>query len=70
MKQRLKIAFAILHDPPVLLLDEPSSNLDSDGIKIVNEIADEYKKERIMIIATNDNNEKSLCGNELNLSGN
>jgi len=70
MKQRLKIAFAILHDPPVLLLDEPSSNLDSDGIRIVNEIADEYKKGRIMVIATNDNNEKSLCGNELNLSGN
>lgn len=68
MKQRLKIAFSILHNPQILLLDEPTSNLDSDGVGIVDDIADEYKKDRILIIATNDSHEKSLCENEINLN--
>lgn len=68
MKQRLKIAFAILHNPKVLLLDEPTSNLDLDGISVVDDIAAEYKKDRILIIATNDAHERSLCSNEINLN--
>ncbi len=68
MKQRLKIAFAILHNPEVLLLDEPTSNLDLDGIGVVDDIANEYKKDRILIIATNDAHERSLCSNEINLN--
>lgn len=67
MKQRLKIAFSILHNPLILLLDEPTSNLDSEGVRIVDEIANDYKKDRILIIATNDENEKSLCESEVNL---
>lgn len=68
MKQRLKIAFAILHKPQVLLLDEPTSNLDLEGISVVDDISNEYKKERILIIATNDAHERSLCNNEINLN--
>ncbi len=68
MKQRLKIAFAILHNPQILLLDEPTSNLDTDGVSIVDDIAEEYKKDRILIIATNDAHEKSLCAGEINLN--
>jgi heme exporter protein A len=70
MKQRLKIAFAILHKPEILLLDEPTTNLDSEGISIVDEIANEFKKDRILIIATNDPHEKSLCEQEINLDKN
>ncbi|MEO8513165.1 MAG: ABC transporter ATP-binding protein [Ignavibacteria bacterium] len=68
MKQRLKIAFAILHSPQVLLLDEPTSNLDLDGIAVVDDIANEYKKDRILIIATNDAHERTLCNEEINLN--
>ena len=68
MKQRLKIAFAILHEPKIMLLDEPTSNLDLEGISVVDDIANEYKKDRILIIATNDAHERSLCGNEINLN--
>jgi heme exporter protein A len=70
MKQRLKIAFAILHNPKVLLLDEPTSNLDLDGIAVVDDIANEYKKDRILIIATNDAHERTLCNEEINLNTN
>jgi heme exporter protein A len=68
MKQRLKLAFAIIHHPLVLLLDEPTSNLDSEGVKAVTGIAEEYKTERILIIATNDEYERSLCEKEINLN--
>ena len=68
MKQRLKIAFSILHNPQILLLDEPTSNLDTDGVGIVDDIAGEYKKDRILIVATNDAHEKSLCETEINLN--
>lgn len=38
MRQRLKYAFALLARPPILLLDEPTANLDLDGITIVERI--------------------------------
>ena len=70
MKQRLRLAFAILHNPGILLLDEPASNLDLEGVGVVDEIANEYKKDKILIIATNDAHEKSLCASEINLNSN
>ena len=54
MRQRLKYAFALLHSPEILFLDEPTSNLDRQGIQIVNEIMQAQKKDKILIIATND----------------
>lgn len=68
MKQRLKVAFSILHNPEVLLLDEPTSNLDLEGVGVIDDIANEYKKDRILIIATNDAHERSLCDSEINLN--
>jgi heme exporter protein A len=38
MKQRLKLAFALLRRPKLLILDEPTIALDSDGIKIVEDL--------------------------------
>ncbi len=55
MQQRLKIAQAMLHRPPVLLLDEPGSNLDPAGqdwlASFVHGLVDEG---RTVVVATND----------------
>ena len=54
MRQRLKYAFALLGDPRILILDEPTSNLDRDGIDRVYQIMEKQKKENILLVATND----------------
>ncbi len=61
MKQRLKYAFALLSSPDILFLDEPTSNLDKDGIKKVYEIMSGQKKDKILVFATNDENDLSLA---------
>ncbi len=55
MQQRLKLAQAILHAPPVLLLDEPGSNLDPAGQDWLAAFVREMVHEgRTVVVATND----------------
>lgn len=54
MKQRLKYAVALLAKPAILLLDEPTSNLDDAGKAVVREIIAKQKSEGMLIIATNE----------------
>ncbi len=59
MKQRLKYAVALLAEPGILLLDEPTSNLDDDGKTIVTRIMNQQQSQRILIIATNEHEDLS-----------
>ncbi len=61
MYQRLKYAVAIMDNPPFLFLDEPTSNLDSDGKGIVTQIVEEHRAKSIIVIATNEQEEYSLA---------
>jgi len=54
MKQRVKYAFAMIHTPPVLVLDEPMSNLDGDGTAVVRAVMAEQRRRGILVVATND----------------
>jgi heme exporter protein A len=65
MKQRLKYAFALLHQPEVLILDEPTSNLDAEGIDIIKNIINEQQKMNILIVATNDKEEAAWCTQQI-----
>ncbi len=67
MKQRLKIAFAISGSPDILLFDEPTSNLDEDGINLVREVMTEQKKDKILVVASNDKNDYFLFDSSINL---
>jgi len=53
MKQRLKYAVALSVSPQVLILDEPSSNLDEEGIFLMEKLIENQKKDRLVILATN-----------------
>ena len=55
MKQRLKYCLALLRNPKLLLLDEPTSNLDDDGKALTAEIIRSH--EGILVIATNEKSE-------------
>ena len=55
MKQRLKYCLALLKKPKLLLLDEPTANLDEIGKELVNNII--KKHDGITVIATNEKSE-------------
>ncbi|MGB6033307.1 MAG: ABC transporter ATP-binding protein [Bacteroidota bacterium] len=54
MKQRVKYAFALIHGPSILMLDEPTANLDAQGIAMVRRIMEEQRRTGILAVATND----------------
>ena len=70
MRQRLKYAFALLHEPPLLLLDEPSANLDAAGADMVKSIVEEQRRRGISIVATNDEREVNWGDSVVRLSAN
>jgi heme exporter protein A len=61
MKQRLKYAFALIHQPAVLILDEPTSNLDDEGIEMVRRVVEMQRQAGLLIVATNDADEAGWC---------
>jgi ABC-type multidrug transport system ATPase subunit len=61
-QQRLKIASSILHEPKVLLLDEPGTNLDQAGFDMVRTLLEESRQQgRLIILASNEAQELDLC---------
>ncbi|MFM6944210.1 MAG: ATP-binding cassette domain-containing protein [Bacteroidota bacterium] len=68
MKQRVKLAQAIFTDAPLLLLDEPCSNLDKHGIAQYQEWIATYQNNRTIIVASNDVNEYSFCKQQIVLA--
>lgn len=62
MKQRMKFILALQSNPTILFLDEPTSNLDADGIESINKIIINHAANGgAVVIATNEEREKSLC---------
>jgi heme exporter protein A len=54
MVQRLRYAYALLHAPPVLLLDEPTVTLDERGAAVVAQVVARQRERGLTVIATND----------------
>jgi ABC-type multidrug transport system ATPase subunit len=67
MKQRLKLAQAFFSDTPMLLLDEPTTNLDGTGISMYLELIQDFTRNRLLIISSNDLMEYSFCQTVLDM---
>jgi ABC-type multidrug transport system ATPase subunit len=61
MKQRTKLVLACCADTPVLILDEPTSNLDSQGVSWYHELISKFTADRLVIIGSNQEHEYSFC---------
>ena len=68
MKQRVKLALAFCSDTEMVLLDEPASNLDQQGLEWYLNLVEKYTKDRILIICSNQLQEYSFCKKQLNIA--
>jgi len=68
MKQRLKFIFALMHSPHLIILDEPTSNLDDEGKEVVYELVKEEGRKNIVIVASNEKNDLSMCEKIIDLN--
>jgi ABC-type multidrug transport system ATPase subunit len=67
MKQRIKLAQAFFSDVPLLLLDEPCTNLDAAGIALYLRLVRQFSQGRTVIVSSNDEVEYSFCKNTISI---
>jgi heme exporter protein A len=67
-RQRVKLAFATLHEPDLLLLDEPGANLDEAGRSVVEKVVAAQRCRGITVIASNDPRDLALADERVSLS--
>lgn len=65
MKQRLKLGLALFSDVDLVLLDEPTSNLDKKGINWYLEMVEKFAQNQILIVCSNESREYEFCQQKL-----
>ena len=65
MKQRLKLGQAFFSNTSILLLDEPTTNLDEVGIQLYLRLIKDYAEKRLLIICSNDEAEYGFCDEKI-----
>jgi ABC-type multidrug transport system ATPase subunit len=69
MKQRTKLGVAIMAEAPILFLDEPLSNLDTNGINWYKKIIKEQAQQKTILVCSNAiKDEYDFCEKELNIT--
>ncbi len=68
MKQRVKLAQCIFSDAAIVLLDEPCTNLDIEGIELYHRLINDYCKNRLVVVSSNDEAEYKFCREKIMIS--
>jgi ABC-type multidrug transport system ATPase subunit len=68
MKQRVKLGLAFFSEKPILLLDEPTVNLDVDGVKWYENTVMKFAKNRLLVISSNVEAEYAFVNQIINIS--
>jgi ABC-type multidrug transport system ATPase subunit len=67
MKQRIKLGLALLDDRPLIMLDEPGSNLDAQGKEWFYQLLNELSTSQTLIIASNESAEIAYCSSSVSV---
>lgn len=67
MKQRTKLVLAFCSDTPILVLDEPTSNLDAQGNKWYLDLVAKFAKNRLVLVGSNQPYEYEFCEHRLDI---
>lgn len=67
MKQRIKLGLALLDDRPLIMLDEPGSNLDAQGKAWFYHLLDQLNASQTLIIASNESVEIAYCTSSISV---
>jgi len=65
MKQRVKLALAMCSDTPIALLDEPTANLDKQGVEWYLNLVSRFASRRLLIVCSNQEHEYQFCDHRL-----
>jgi ABC-type multidrug transport system ATPase subunit len=68
MKQRVKLALAVFSDTSLLLLDEPTANLDEQGIAWYRSLISQYGVNRTLVVCSNQQHEYDYCTHHIQLA--
>jgi len=68
MRQRTKLALACCCNSPILFLDEPTSNLDVQGVDWYRELIVNFTKNRLTIIGSNQIQEYEFCNEKIQIT--
>ena len=68
MKQRVKLAQCIFSETPLVLLDEPCTNLDTEGIRLYHSLIEKHCSNRLVVVSSNDEEEYKFCKTVLTMS--
>lgn len=61
MTQRLKLGISFYSDVPIILLDEPATNLDKTGVQWYHDLVEQFKEQSLLIVSSNRQDEYSFC---------
>ncbi len=68
MKQRLKLVLAVCTQTDLLLLDEPTTNLDRQGVEWYLDLIGRYRQDRLLVVASNVEEDYQFCGEQIEVT--